>query len=246
MPQYYVAPEDIAGGQAVLRGPEARHLASVLRKRAGDEIRLFDKQGNLYRAQITRISEKILTVRLLEVRREPLPALDLTLYQALIAKSKFEDVLEKGTELGIQSFVPLVTGRTQIRLKPERLDAQLSRWNRIALAALKQSGRTHAARVLAPMSFPDALRKINGEPALIGWEKEKSLDFHAAWRSLPEARRTKIHLVIGPEGGFTEEEASLALRAGAVPFTFGSGILRSETAALAASSLILFGDQASP
>jgi len=245
MPQYFVPPENISGSEVVISGSEAHHLVRVMRKKKGDEISLFDGTGKQYRARIEKTGADTLIAKIVGVVEKIQATINLTMFLPLIAHNKFEDILEKGTEIGLRRFIPITTARTQVLVHPDRLERQLKRWNEIVLAALKQSGRGQLVQVEAPQSFKQALARLKaGETTLIAWEKQGNRDFHQQWKNIPQKDKTSVNLFIGPEGGFEERELQAAVDAGAVSFGLGDGILRTETAALVCAALILYGEGA--
>jgi len=179
------------------------------------------------------------------------PRTQITLYQGLLAREKFEWVLQKCTEVGVTRFVPTVTERSIVR-RPDTVTAsRLSRWRRIITEAAEQSGRGRIPQLEAPVNFPDAVSGLGGfDRCLIGSpqaagpslrELLRAGDIHTPKQSFCEGRTEPVvvALLIGPEGGFTDKEVQLAQASGASPISLGRRILRTETAAVVASALIL-------
>ncbi len=244
MPHYFVPPENISEGFFFLKGPEAAHIARVARHKVSDLIEIFDGQGRKYLARIDRIAGgRELEGTLLSELPEPAPRRELWLYAAMIHRDRFEAVLEKGAEIGVSKFCPILTSRTEIKLRHENKRAKLERWSSVVLAACKQSGRARLPRIDPPLTIEKALDALRGTPTVIAWEREKSCGLERALAAASAASNdpalSRVNLLIGPEGGFSEEEVQAAVSAGAVPFTLGPHVLRAETAALVASALIL-------
>lgn len=253
MPRFFVPSQDIHGKRFVLRGQEARHALVVLRKKMGDEIDCFDGKDLSFRGRILFVSGKeSLEGEILSEggRTGPLP-IRLILYQALIKGPKWDWLIEKACEIGVRRVAPLVTARTVVKPAGGTVNG---RWKRIALAASKQSGRADVMEILAPQSFPQALADLSqGAFALIPWEKEANTTIRAALSSFPAAAgggtmdprlrhsgmTSKVNLFIGPEGGWEDSEIDLARRYGVVAVRLGPTLLRSETAGLVASTLVL-------
>lgn len=232
MPQFLVSTRSLTPGAFTLEGPEGGHAARVLRVEPGDPIRLFDGKGRRWLGRVERVAGDSVAGTLLEESFDPPPALRLHLQPALLPRDRFEDLLTHCTELGASSFRPVITERTGVRSKGE---TKLERWEKVALAACKQCGRSRLPELHAPRPLAAALAALQGSAALIAWEGEAP----AALPDLPASG--DLHVFIGPEGGFTRDEIDQARAAGARPFSLGPLVLRSETAAAAAAALVLLG-----
>lgn len=251
MPQFFLPPADRRDKLFQLRGPEAYHIVKVLRCRVGQDIELFDGQGARYTGVIKVLHpdgsvEGELTATL--VNAHPGPKVCLNLYQGLLKASRWEWVLEKGTEVGVSCFIPVTTARTVVLLREEeRIQSKVERWEKIVLSAAKQCGRSDLPTLQSPVALRDALQlaKETG-PILFAWEDMIGSSarmtvreaLHAALRDAADT--VTVNLFIGPEGGFEDEEVDLAEVHDAVLFALGPHALRSETAAIAATSLILY------
>ncbi len=159
----------------------------------------------------------------------------LELYQALIRPQRFELVLEKATEIGVSRFVPVLSGRGQVRTTG---GSQRSvRWRRIVTEAAEQCGRGRVPVVDPPTKLEDALGLASGLK-LVPWEGERTLGLRSALRSLDEVPE-RVSLLIGPEGGLAESEVAQAREAGWLPVSLGSRVLRSETAGIVAPAIVM-------
>jgi 16S rRNA (uracil1498-N3)-methyltransferase len=209
----------------------------VLRKDVGDEIELFDGQDGSYHGRIDRVSDDSIDGVLLERGAGlPLP-FSLTLCQGLLKGPKWDWLLEKACEVGVECVVPLLTARTIVQVDPGGMADKVLRWNRIAMAASKQCGRSRVMTVAEPTPFDRWLEGLAPDGFfLIPWEKEGT-------RSMAEACKGRsvsaAQIFIGPEGGWEDAEVERARRQGAVPVRLGPTLLRSETAGIAASILLL-------
>jgi len=204
-----------------LTGDELHH-ARVLRLREGEEVEVFDGRGTI---AIARVVDAV-TLQLLsrvETRESPL-AIDLAM--AIINLDKFELVLQKATELGVRSIIPLITERVEIR--PERYRGKGERWEKIVAEAVKQSGRGVIPRVEAPLEFEKALER---EGVKIFFDAD------AAPGTCPPSPAA-VTLFIGPEGGWADNEIALALARECVIERLGPRRLRAETAAIAACVVV--------
>ncbi|RJQ38083.1 MAG: 16S rRNA (uracil(1498)-N(3))-methyltransferase [Nitrospiraceae bacterium] len=249
--------EQIKGNRITLSGEKARYLISVLRCSAGDELQIFDGEGNLYKSKITGIENKKVIIDLLErISLNAESPLNLTLVQGILKGEKMDLVIQKSTELGIKEIIPAITERSQIR-QTRKVD----RWRKIAEEASKQSGRTIVPVVHEPIEFSSWLIAHSSQPikGFIFWEEgglplretiEKMQDtrykMHDTREDLsnhPEScimNPASLYLIVGPEGGFSKEEVSLSVSKGLVTVSLGKRILRAETASVSAVALIQF------
>ncbi len=198
-------------------------------------IGAFDDTGREYRVELARVTRESVSGRVVETLTESREArTELILYQGLLKADKFEWVLQKGTELGIAAFIPLITERV---VAADVSRNKRSRWERILTEAAEQSGRTRIPRLADATLFEVALKEAQagGGCALVAWEGERATDLRSAL--CPEGR---VHLFIGPEGGLSKDEIVEARSHGVQPMTLGPRILRAETAGLVAASAIMF------
>ncbi|HEX7332716.1 MAG TPA: 16S rRNA (uracil(1498)-N(3))-methyltransferase [Pyrinomonadaceae bacterium] len=234
------APPDAFNAQTVTLGvDEARHLRDVLRLKAGDEVYVFDGHGREFRCHIVSVSRHTAQ---LQVETEVEPAkpesqLQLNLCVALLKGEKFDLVVQKATELGVSKVTPLITRYADIHLRDES-DAtkRVSRWQRIALEAAKQSGRAFVPEISAPTAFERVANEGLGVMfSERGGETLESLTNHAPGH---------ITALVGSEGGWSDEEIESAQARNFHVITLGGRILRAETAAITVTALLqhLFGD----
>jgi 16S rRNA (uracil1498-N3)-methyltransferase len=216
-------------GEAALTGEEARHLTQVLRVEAGQRFEISDDQ-NVYLAEVSLARKAEVRFRVLEKLPSQSRPRTLTLYAALIKFDRFELLLEKATELGVDAIVPLRTARSEKGLE-KAAEKRLARWQRIVLESSQQSRRDHLPKIALPLRFSDALRQAH--------QTRLFLDEQPGGRSLLEtALASDVALFTGPEGGWEDAEREQALAAGLISVSLGPLILRAETAALAALALI--------
>lgn len=250
MPQFMLKLEDIDGRRFTLRGPEAFHVTRVLRKKEGSEIELFDGKGGRYAGVIRTVhGDGSVEGDIVKRAHAPLKAVpvDLHLYIGLLKKSShWEWALEKATELGAASFTPVVTPRTVVQAR-ELSANKIARWTKIMEGACKQSERGTLPALKAPQHFREAVPAAAGRgPVLLAWERHPGATTYAGLRETMKTVRAEnkkgvaISLFVGPEGGFSDEELEIAEYEGAHFFSLGPNILRSETAAISAASIILY------
>jgi 16S rRNA (uracil1498-N3)-methyltransferase len=239
MPRFYVPHPLLENGRLKIEGSEVRHIRRVLRLKAGDRLVLFDGSGNEYEGIIAEENPSSVVFEveniLSSLKESPL---EITLAQSLLKGEKMEYLIRKATELGIKKIIPFFSSRSVPLLdKPKKLK-RYHRWEKIAIEACKQCGRTAIPKVEPLQSYSDMLGMAPAEALrLIPWEKEGQ----GLKEVLKESKgRTKIFFMVGPEGGISDEEAGEAKKAGFIPITLGKRILRSETAALCVLSVLQY------
>jgi 16S rRNA (uracil1498-N3)-methyltransferase len=219
----------------VIRGEKAHYLFSVLRCKTGESLIITDEKGCSYTAQILSASKKEMTIDITgDYILNTESNLDIILVQGLLKGEKMDFVIQKTTELGVSAIIPVITERSQLRETRKH-----PRWKKIAEEASRQSGRTKIPEIFETCSFKNIfdIPVLTSGKGIIFWEQggEK---LPAVASRLSHA--DKIFPIIGPEGGFSEEEVLLASEKGFFTATLGSRILRAETAAIAAVSIIQF------
>jgi 16S rRNA (uracil1498-N3)-methyltransferase len=227
--QFYVRPQDVTEESFVLRQQEFVHAIRVCRKRLGDWLTAVDGQGHRYQGQISNISSEEIVVRLQQHDFGfAEPRVSLTLVQALLKGGHFEEVVEKGTEIGVSSFQPLITERTLVDPSSHRRE----RWQEKAVSAMKQCGRSVCPQVLEPITLPSFIETVDGQICFIAHSEGSR--YCAEW-----TEGQAISLLIGPEGGFTEAEVTACLSKGVRLLSLGPRRLRSETAAITAATILM-------
>jgi 16S rRNA (uracil1498-N3)-methyltransferase len=231
-------------GEVFLEGEFARQIARVLRLRPGERIVVLDGSGAEAEVELRVVTPTLVTGPIQAIRPSPAePRVAITLYQALLQREKMEVVLQKGTEVGISRFVPVVSQRSLIGRGDGVDERRLERWRRIVREAAEQSRRGRAPEVRGPVSLEEALAEAASVgPVVVAWENERERSLRAALRSIPSG--AALSLFVGPEGGFVEDEIAFAERSGALTVSLGPRILRTETAGPVLAALVLyeFGD----
>ena len=221
-----------------LSGETARQIKTVLRLRPGDDIIVLDNSGTEWQVTLTEVGQESIRGRIIS-EKEALaePGLHLTLYQGTLKAQKFEWVLQKGTELGVSQFVPTVCQRSVIN-DFETLAKKRERWQRIIQEAAEQSGRGKLPQLEQAISLAEAVTQAQARPlAIMPWEEATG---HSLKEVLAGVQVSRLALIVGPEGGFTAEEAALAQSAGIKLVKLGPRILRAETAGIATCGVILY------
>lgn len=237
MHRFFVPPETLGGLAAGLLSDEIAHqIARVLRLQAGERIVLLDGSGDELVVRLTAVAPSRIEGEVEERRPgRGEPRLRLTLYQASLKGDHMDYVLQKGTELGVSAFVPLITDRTIARTVDER---KLGRWRRIVREAAEQSGRATLPAVREAVTLSTLAKRPPETPALVLWEEEQATGLGEALRTLPPL--SGLALVVGPEGGLDPAEIARLTAAGARAVTLGPRVLRADTAGLAAAAAILY------
>jgi 16S rRNA (uracil1498-N3)-methyltransferase len=229
---FYVDPVNVHGDMLTIVGEEFHYAVKVLRKKVGEALVAVNGKGAAYSGIVERLEKNALVLRI--ISREfgvGEPRLRLTLAQAVPKGSHFDLVVEKGTEIGVSLFQPMISERSII--DPE---ARAERWRHKAMVAMKQCGRSACPEIRRTQPFADLLREQSAEVKFIAHEDVEDAP-SAAWEHLRTAG--SVIVFIGPEGGFSDREFQSAVECGAAPISLGPRRLRSETAALVAAMKIL-------
>jgi len=218
----------------------ARQVTKVLRLKAGDRILLLDGVGGVYESVIAGVAKDSIEARVLgRVECANEPSIRLTLALCLPKGDKLEMIVQKGTELGVCDIALVHSQRTVSRPDAAGLSAKITRWRKIASEAAEQSGRAVAPDVHGVLSMADLAEMIPAHDlAIVAWEEEGKRTL----RQTLEAARgaSSVMLIIGPEGGLTQEEVEMLTVAGAESVSLGRRVLRTETAAIGAVSAIMY------
>lgn len=244
MSRFFILRENIHGARAAVTGEELAHMRRVLRLKPGDRSILFDSAGWEHEGVISAYSAAEAEVEILRsYRPERESPLAVVLAQALGKGEKMDLVIEKATELGVKAIIPFVCARSVPRLGERKAEDRRVRWKKIALSAVKQSGRTVIPEIAVLKDFSAVISDTEScEIKLLFWEQGRSGSLGSLMREHPQI--ASACLLIGPEGGFTPEEADQAEGCGFIKVSLGKRILRTETAAVAAVAIVqhLWGD----
>jgi 16S rRNA (uracil1498-N3)-methyltransferase len=234
MPRFHVQQPLAAGQQLELPADVAHHI-NVVRMEPGDTLTLFNGDGGEYTAVLTDVQKKKAwaEIKVFDPREAELP-FAVTLAQALPEGSKMDWIIEKAVELGVAGIQPLAARRCVVRLSAERAEKKLEHWNGIVVSASEQCGRNRLASVAAPLEFREWIARQDLHKRVI--LTPRATESLADWARHQPAQALSI--MVGPEGGFSDEEEAEALRHGVLPLSIGPRVLRTETAALAAVSIL--------
>jgi 16S rRNA (uracil1498-N3)-methyltransferase len=235
-PRFFISPDQISGIEAVVTGEDVRHIATVLRMKAGEELLLCDGEGTEYAVKITRVERSEIRTEITVQSKRNIQYPRITLGQGLPKSDKMDLIVQKATELGVADVVPLVTERAIVKVRDE--EKRIARWQKIAREAAMQSSRPDIPKVLSIRRFDDYLRTLDPDPRtllLLPWE-DGTEPIKNVLKKNPAVRN--IIILIGPEGGFSKAEAESARTRGFHTVSLGPNILRTETAAIAVLGMI--------
>ncbi len=241
MPKFFITSENLFVDQAIITGNDVHHIKSVLRKKPGEKITITSQNNICYQAQIKAITSSEIHLHYLE----KLPDTFCLKHQVILAQaipkhSKMDFILQKTTELGIKEIIPLITQRSFVKSNNLISPTRMQRWQKICQEAAKQCGRNSIPKLHPPIEFSTFCRQKNDNSLpLLFWEKSKN-HLKSIIKEQPKKKDTTIILLIGPEGSFSQEEINLALENKFIPVCCLPWILRSETAALYALSIIQY------
>ncbi len=250
MQRFFVWPEQIADGYVRIGGDDYTHIRNALRMRAGEafmvSVQTEDSRevssGEYYcilEGFDPERLEVVAKIAYFQESQQELPC-EITLYQGLPKSEKMEFIIQKAVELGAVKIVPVAMKRCVVKLEADRKDKKTSRWQAIAESAAKQCGRARIPEVSGVLSYAEAVREASAADVfLVPYENEKGM---AETRRIVSqiAPGQKIAMMIGPEGGFDEDEIRLAREAGGHAISLGKRILRTETAGMCLLSILMF------
>ncbi|MDG2488377.1 MAG: RsmE family RNA methyltransferase [Roseibacillus sp.] len=237
MDRFFVAEEAWGRSRALLNPEESHHCVRVMRKSPGDEIEIFDGAGRWARGAITEGNEREVTVLLEEegkVQRKG-PSLFLAI---AVTKGKVMDlIIQKAVELGVDRIQPLLTENMAVRLSGKNLEGKQEKWSRVAMAACKQCGQNLVPEVCPAVAFEDAVESRGEGVRFLASLDDRARPLRSEIEELP-VKVGSVELFIGPEGDFSPPETERAIGSGVRPVSFGSLVLRVETAVIYGLSVL--------
>lgn len=237
MSRFFIPPEAVRGKSMIISGKEAHHIIDVMRLKTSDTVVTFDGTGKEYTGVIKEISRNSLTVEIIETRTQAgRDSPQITLIQALPKKEKMDYIVEKSTELGVHSIIPVLTERAIPDWDETKRRSQAERWKKIAREAAKQCGRLDIPAVSAISSFADSVKNFSSfDLRLIAILSEEAVPVKDAIKGFKSGN---IVIAIGPEGDFTADEAKGAGESGFKAIDLGPRVLKSDTAGLALLAIL--------
>lgn len=245
MPKFFIKTENLKENEEIwLTGSDVNHIKNVLRKKIDDKINICnsDTQKN-YECVIKNIEENKIVCKILdEVKSLAESNLNITIFQGLPKSDKMELIIQKATELGVKTIVPVITKRTVIKLKDKDKQNKVDRWRKIAEVAAKQSGRDIIPTIENIINIAD-IKFDEFDKIFVLYENEEKISIKDEIEQLKNDNKEELNIgiVIGPEGGFAESEIEqLRLNQNVSVVTLGKRILRTETVALVVSGILMY------
>jgi len=239
MARFFVSQPQIEEGMLKIEGDEVKHVRKVLRLKKEDEIIVFDGLGKEYGGTIVEEGPSSVVIKVENIffsKRDSF--LEITLAQSLLKGDKMDYLVQKATELGVKEIVPFFSSRSVPLLEKSRRLKRHHRWERIAIEASKQCGRGVVPKIESLQGYSDMLQTVPQDRLrLVLWEREGIKLKEVLERS---EEKKRIFFIVGPEGGFSQEEVEEAEKAGFIPITLGNRILRAETTSLCLLSILQY------
>lgn len=243
MPRFFVKDNQVKNENININGDDVKHIRNVLRKQIGDIIEICNQDnGNSYKCEIEKISEQIIITHIIEKLEDLEEKIKVDVFQGLPKADKMELIIQKSVELGANSIIPVNMKRCIVKLDGKDEDKKIERWNKIAESAAKQCGRNSIPEVKKLINIKNICDIIpNYDQIIVAYENENENTIKSELNALKEKdNKLKIGIVIGPEGGFDEQEIEQLKNCGAKIVTLGKRILRTETVALNLLSIIMY------
>lgn len=238
--RFFVDAKQITGDTALVTGEPAWRITQVLRLKEGDNICLLDNLGSEYDAHITSLLKNAVNTRILKKKEcSGEPSVQLTLAVCLPKGDKLDLIVQKCSELGISNIKVVLSERCVARPDGGKITGRINRWRKIAAEAAEQSRRGRIPEVEYVEDFSSLADAIKQHSiSLVAWEEENRTTIKEVLKANHEVK--SLMLIIGPEGGLTQQEVDIAVEAGAKPVTLGRRTLRCETAAIAACAVVMY------
>jgi len=246
MQRYFIESEQFGEQQVVITGDDARHIGKVMRSKPGDEFIVSDGVAREALVKIVSIEPgEVMAEIVSQLEQAGEPWLQVTIAQSLPKGDKMETVIQKCTEIGAAAFLPFISERTVVQYDMKKEEKRTQRWRKIAKEAAEQAHRSKIPAVVSPISWRELLATVaDFDLVCLCYEQENGQGLRDALRPFVAGLETekpyRIAVVVGPEGGFSEAEVTTAVEAGVVSIGLGRRILRTETAAMAALTCIMY------
>lgn len=240
--RFSIKQSNIRSSSVFLDGEEHHHLSKVARIKPREKVWLFDERGTNYLARVEEITQERTRLAILERQVTPEPRVKITLAQALIKSKKMDSILQKATELGATTIIPVITTRTVVRIT-ERAEKKLERWQKIINAAAKQSKISFLPSIFSPVTLEKLVKERDEAKKLVLSENKGKYLRDILIRGSDsgverEEPPSSVLILVGPEGGWTSEEEEYILDHGYEAVSLGRQVLRAETASLSCLAMI--------
>lgn len=240
--RFFIKKSDIHSSSVLLYGDEHHHLSRVARIKPEEKIWLFDDRGTDYLAKVEEIRKDMTRLSILQTMDKNKPKIKITLAQALLKSKKMDTIIQKSTELAVSNIIPVITARTIVKVE-DKIQKKIERWEKIALEAVKQSKSSFLPSISSPIQIERLLEERREEKKLILSENKGKylrdilIKNSGSKHKIPKPP-SSVLVLVGPEGGWTDEEEKYILNHGYEAVSLGGQILRAETAALCSLALI--------
>lgn len=236
---FFVNRSQIENEYIYISGSDVNHIKNVLRKNIGDMIELVCEEKK-YSARIVEFNQDVVKCCIVEEENIDINDFKLTIFQGLAKSDKIEFIIQKCTEIGVYEIIPVEMKRSVVKLDSKDKIKKIERWKKIAEAASKQSRRNFILKVDKIASFNQMCDELNNyDCILLAYENEKNISLKDVIRNNIE-KYSNVAVIIGPEGGFDEEEVKKLIEIGAKSVSLGKNILRTETAPVVVSAIIMY------
>lgn len=243
MQKFFVEANQIKNNQIFIKGTDVNHISKVLRYQIGDKIQVGNKQTRQsYTAVIEKFNRDEVVVNIIDIVEAKNKAqIEIDLYQGLPKADKLEWIIQKTTELGIHAIIPVAMERSIVKIQEKEIEKKLQRWQKIAEVAAKQSKREEIPEIFTIIPIEQVIKRIEDyDFFLVAYEEEKKVTLKEVLQKAKEQQAKKIGILIGPEGGISLEEIEKLCKANTNMITLGKRILRTETAPIAMTSIIMY------
>ncbi|GAV22045.1 16S rRNA (uracil(1498)-N(3))-methyltransferase [Carboxydothermus pertinax] len=238
MPYFFLPPGQIQGDYAYLTGEDARHVTKVLRIKPGEKLTLQDEQDFRYYCQVVAVRKDLVQLKILAKKYvKTVPPVEVTLVQGVAKGEKMDFIIQKATEIGVFRVIPVETQRTVVIFDERKKKERRERWQKIAYEAAKQAGVSRVPKILPVIDLKALPEFLGNTLLLVPYEGEEQISLKKVLKETPVK---KVTVVIGPEGGFAPGEIEYLKTLGSKTVSLGPRILRTETAAIATLSLVLY------
>lgn len=243
MYKFFVEKEQIENNRIKIIGRDVNHIKNVLRLQQGSEIQIGNAQNEEnYKCKIQEINNQYIECTVLEkIEIVTEPNVEIHLFQGLPKADKMESIIQKTTEIGIKEITPVIMARSIVKLEDKTAIKKVERWQKIAEVAAKQSKRDIIPQVNLPTNLKNIYENLSGyDIVLVAYEKEENTTIKQVLRKITHKKNAKIAIIIGPEGGMEQEEIEQLTKAGAKVVSLGKRILRTETAPIVVTTIIIY------
>ena len=246
MPRFFVRNEQVKEKTIDILGEDIKHIKNVLRKQIGDKLEICNLDTKKsYICEIEKLEDKSILTKIIEELKKDENKISVDIYQGLPKADKMELIIQKSVELGVNAIIPVAMKRCVVKIEPKDEIKKITRWQKIAESAAKQSGRNTIPEIKNIINIEKVNQLIKEyDSVIVAYENEKENTIKHELLKLKEKVKTnnkiKIAIVIGPEGGLEEKDVELLKQNGAKIVTLGNRILRTETVALNVLSIIMY------